>query len=281
MSITRKIAAGALTAVTIALGFPGAASAQTPCAQWDLTELWTAVQGRHRVIFELRQQGTRVRGGASYFVPRRALEFGPSAPIGGGSVSGSVRGNVVELRTSWGGVYIGNIDATGRIDGYTYDVRDSTSNASWFSARRMKCLVEAGSAPPRPSPPPRLPSPPEPLGQGSDVVPSSRGSAGASVFRSGSVSTPGAASVYCKPGFVWRVARPSDLVCVAPSSRERAAGENATAGERVVPGGAYGPNTCRPGHVWREAFLGDSVCVTPGVRDLVREENRLAATRAQ
>jgi hypothetical protein len=83
----------------------------------------------------------------------------------------------------------------------------------------------------------------------------------------------------CKPGFVWRVARPADLVCVTPESRQRVASENASASSRVDPSGAYGPASCRPGFVWREAFSGDTVCVTPEVRTLVQEENGQAATR--
>jgi hypothetical protein len=86
----------------------------------------------------------------------------------------------------------------------------------------------------------------------------------------------------CKIGYVWRVARPSDLACVTPESRSRVAAENRSAFLRVQPGGgAYGPNTCQAGFVWREAFVGDLVCVTPQVRALVREENQLAATRVQ
>jgi hypothetical protein len=84
----------------------------------------------------------------------------------------------------------------------------------------------------------------------------------------------------CKSGFVWRVARADDLVCVTPASRARVAKENRTAAERVQPGGgAYGPNTCRSGFVWREAFNGDGVCVLPDIRALVRDENRLGPSR--
>lgn len=83
----------------------------------------------------------------------------------------------------------------------------------------------------------------------------------------------------CKPGFVWRVANASDLVCVTPESRQRVAAENASAASRVDPRGAYGPASCVSGFVWREAFAGDTVCVTPEVRSLVRDENRLAASR--
>ena len=86
----------------------------------------------------------------------------------------------------------------------------------------------------------------------------------------------------CKPGFVWRAARPSDLVCVTPASRSRVALENRIAASRVQPGGGfYGPSTCVAGFVWREAFNGDVVCVAPNVRALVYEENKLHATRVR
>ncbi len=91
-----------------------------------------------------------------------------------------------------------------------------------------------------------------------------------------------AAAQACKPGFVWRVARADDLVCVTPESRERVAQENRTASSRIQPGGgASGPFTCLSGFVWREAFEGDLVCVTPEVRSLVREENRVGPSRRQ
>lgn len=83
----------------------------------------------------------------------------------------------------------------------------------------------------------------------------------------------------CKQGFVWREARPGDLVCVSPLSRQRVAGENATAASRVDPTGAYGPASCISGFVWREAYPGDTVCVRPETRALVADENRLAPTR--
>jgi hypothetical protein len=89
-----------------------------------------------------------------------------------------------------------------------------------------------------------------------------------------------ASAFTCASGYVWRVARPSDLVCVTPESRDRVAEENHTAATRVqAGGGAYGPNTCRSGYVWREAFSGDLVCVTPQIRALVAQENQLGASR--
>lgn len=85
----------------------------------------------------------------------------------------------------------------------------------------------------------------------------------------------------CKPGFVWREARPSDVVCVTPESRAMVGQENAVAPSRWDPSGAYGPNTCIAGFVWREAFDGDVVCVTPERRAAVKEENRVGPSRTE
>lgn len=85
----------------------------------------------------------------------------------------------------------------------------------------------------------------------------------------------------CKPGFVWRIARPTDYVCVTPASRDVVANENSIAPTRWDPNGPYGPYTCIAGFVWREAFNGDVVCVTPERRDEVLEENRLAPQRRE
>ncbi len=82
----------------------------------------------------------------------------------------------------------------------------------------------------------------------------------------------------CASGYVWRVARPQDLVCVIPSSRDRVAQENRTASKRWTAG-ASGPKTCVSGYVWREAFEGDTVCVTPQRRTEIKTENRLAKSR--
>lgn len=79
----------------------------------------------------------------------------------------------------------------------------------------------------------------------------------------------------CKPGYVWRDAQDGDGVCVIPSDRAEAKLQNRNAvNNRVVGGGAYGPNTCRTGYVWREAFAGDVVCVTPFERDKAKQQNR-------
>ncbi|MCE9522833.1 MAG: hypothetical protein K8S25_10430, partial [Alphaproteobacteria bacterium] len=83
----------------------------------------------------------------------------------------------------------------------------------------------------------------------------------------------------CRAGFVWRLARPEDLVCVKPAARDRTELENAEATDFVDPDGAYGPNSCIAGYVWRDAFEGDAVCVTPQAREQVHRENELASKR--
>jgi hypothetical protein len=86
----------------------------------------------------------------------------------------------------------------------------------------------------------------------------------------------------CIQGYVWREARPSDHVCVAPPIRDATAQQNANAAQNVEPGGgAYGPATCKQTFVWRNAFDGDVVCVTVSVRDQAAKDNDAAQSRYQ
>lgn len=85
----------------------------------------------------------------------------------------------------------------------------------------------------------------------------------------------------CKPGFVWREARPGDHICVTPQSRALVASENQQADSRRDPNGAYGPMTCLSGYVWRDAMPGDTVCVTPYRRGIVQAENAQDADRKE
>lgn len=72
----------------------------------------------------------------------------------------------------------------------------------------------------------------------------------------------------CIQGYVWRVSRPDDLVCVTPEIRDEAAEDNARAEERKNPACAtgdceFGPDQCLQGYVWRVTTPDDLVCVTP------------------
>ncbi len=77
----------------------------------------------------------------------------------------------------------------------------------------------------------------------------------------------------CQAGYVWRLARPTDLVCVTQAARDRTAHENSADASLHDAKGAYGPNSCTAGYVWREAYRDDVVCVAPDTRTLVHQEN--------
>lgn len=79
----------------------------------------------------------------------------------------------------------------------------------------------------------------------------------------------------CAAGYVWRVAVPSDLVCVTPAVRAQVAADNRQAPLRHLPGSLY----CRPGYVWREAYRGDTVCVVPATREQAKADNAQALAR--
>lgn len=88
------------------------------------------------------------------------------------------------------------------------------------------------------------------------------------------------AAPLCQSDYVWREARPGDLVCVTPEIRGETAAENRLAASRRSPtGGAFGPATCLSGYVWREAFDGDTVCVEPASRERALADNRAAGER--
>lgn len=82
----------------------------------------------------------------------------------------------------------------------------------------------------------------------------------------------------CRQGYVWRVARAADLVCVTPDMRTQVATDNQHAAGRWVDG-AYGPHTCAVPYVWRNAFNGDDVCVTTDMRNRVAADNANATDR--
>lgn len=241
-----------LLAGLITLSGSALAASQPVCALWDASGSWVAQQGAYRVEFKIAQQRSRIEATASYLQPDefvrdqwiRVPAFGHnSAGLHSANVIGALQGDSLTMHTQWGAVYTGKIDANGRVEGVTYFKDAPSGGARWYGRSNLKCLVAATPAPaPVPAP---------------------------------------VAAVPCRTGFVWREARPSDLVCVTPESRSRVAEENRTAAARVVDrerGGARGQ--CRPGFVWREAFVGDVVCVAPAIRTLVSEENRLAASRA-
>ena len=102
-----------------------------------------------------------------------------------------------------------------------------------------------------------------------------------SVVTNAPVDTTSTPADGCFPPYVFRLAVPTDHVCVTEDSRKRVEAENQRAAERREASGvgAYGADTCLTGYVWREAFEGDTVCVQPERRDEVRSENAHAHER--
>jgi hypothetical protein len=86
------------------------------------------------------------------------------------------------------------------------------------------------------------------------------------------------ASGSCFAGFVYRLARPTDKICVPPESRNQAQADNAAAASRRVVA-TNGPNTCKSGFVFRAAFTNDQVCVTQAVHNQAAADNAAAASR--
>ena len=86
----------------------------------------------------------------------------------------------------------------------------------------------------------------------------------------------------CKDGYVHRLIKPNDKVCVPSASKAQADAANAEARSRRVLDSlieAYGENACAYGYVWRGAFDGDVACVEPWVYDQVQEDNNAASSR--
>lgn len=90
--------------------------------------------------------------------------------------------------------------------------------------------------------------------------------------------TPLPPSGTCKDGYVYRLIRNSDKVCVSPASKAQADADNAAANSRKLTG-AYGADACAVGYVWREAYSGDHVCVTPAVHNQALADNAAASSR--
>jgi hypothetical protein len=83
----------------------------------------------------------------------------------------------------------------------------------------------------------------------------------------------------CRQGYVWRLAVPSDHVCVTVEVQNQVAVDNQLAPSRTKNSGPYGVDTCLDGFVWREAVPGDHICVPPETRSLTANDNNLASTR--
>jgi hypothetical protein len=260
--------------VAAAASFAALGSAHAACQSWDVRGSWYAVQDNgYNVRFDLEGTRQQLAGTSSYSTRPQSGRVWLVIPVQSftglveGGVTGTVRGNTVEIAMADGsGVYVGTIDDTGRIDGHTFDKRNSNSRANWHSDRRMRCATNE----------------PTPQSNALDGG-ASGGKRASSVFGERPAVPPPVPArplirLKCVPGYVWRLASDADRVCVTRAAHALALDENAKAASRRAPrergGNRY---TCQVGFVWREAFVGDLVCVTPARRDAVALENALGA----
>lgn len=273
--------------------------AAAACSQWDLRDVFLR-QGNFIVDFSLEESGGNLQGQARWLDATEDTGWPLLPRIAGhhmstmhGPADGSINGNQLQLTVFWAdgtvGAYSGVIGPTGRIEGTTYDKRNPSIRAQWHSQERIHCLVSASATPSEP--PPSAP-PNKVLGKKKAEASKAIGKAKKQPAPVTEVETSDALNTderielpsegddtACRPGFVWRLARSQDLVCVTPKAKARTAKENKRAAKYRDPDGAYGPNSCIEGYVWREAFEGDSVCVPPDIRDVVRQENSLGPSR--
>jgi hypothetical protein len=267
----------------LALGL-GAPSLAAACSTWDVKGLRTIKQSNGITVYaNLRQEGRAVSGTAAWTEVQ--VHDGESVGTGhSGGVKGTLDGARFEAVVTWSngsvGVYSGQIGADGRISGINYDRRRPDIRVTWHTTEPFRCAdapkktVTLGKKKSKPLDPPVARTKGATVSDVGVADPRTRvssASAAAAIARE--------APATCLTGYVWRMARENDFVCVVPEARELAAQENRVAPQRWNPAGAYGPKSCISGFVWREAFKEDTVCVTPERREAVREENRLAASR--
>ncbi len=80
----------------------------------------------------------------------------------------------------------------------------------------------------------------------------------------------------CLVGFVWRMADPTDHVCVTTAQYDSTQLENKVAQAHTVPGTV---DTCKQGYRWRLADATDHVCVLPSSYIQAQWDNKLRLSR--
>jgi hypothetical protein len=80
----------------------------------------------------------------------------------------------------------------------------------------------------------------------------------------------------CLTGFQWRLADPSDHVCVTSAQRHQTQAENNIAHAHTLP---HTVDTCKHNYVWRLADATDHVCVSSNSYEEAQWDNKLAPSR--
>ncbi len=160
----------ALSGVALFAGFimPTDASAQG-CSQWDVVGHWDIVQSNtFWVRMDLAQDYPtgEIYGNASY--------YSKGSGTVEGTVHGWIRGDVVELNTSWGGIYTGSVTTYRFLEGYTHAKNSPQINVAWRSDYRKVACRDVAALPPAPAeagnPLDRFGAVQQPRGGGADVL---------------------------------------------------------------------------------------------------------------
>ena len=136
----RNITYGIISMI-IALAVSETAIGQ-PCQRWDASGIWKLIQSNKTyVVVNLKQSGDVINGYA------HAYDFGKTLGYHKleGKVDGTIKGNRFSVQIYWKGqksvgVYKGEIEPSGRINGPCYDRFDPGNKAEWDSEGQMKCL---------------------------------------------------------------------------------------------------------------------------------------------
>ena len=128
------------------LAMPTGASAEG-CSQWDVSGHWNFVQSNgfgFRVELTQNYPTGELYGNASY--------FSKGSGTVQGTVHGWIRGDAIELDTSWGGIYTGSVTFDRFLEGYTRTKNSSQTKVGWGSTGRLVTCrdVAAPAAPAKP-----------------------------------------------------------------------------------------------------------------------------------
>lgn len=261
MTRTSTVTASLCSAMIIGTLMSPATAVASECKQWDARGHWQLQQASFTVNLEsIDQVGQNLTGNARYLT-KESLR----GPNGLGPVDGTILGDTIFFKAYWSsgavGVYEGTVGPTGRVAGITFEESSPGKKVKWHSVQRLSCLSSAHTSTPPAKITKRLGKKKAPL----DPQASGLGEAG-KVITTESASD-------CKPGFVKRLTRAEDDVCVTPEAHDRILQENSEGAYYVDPNGSYGPTSCITGYVWRDAYNGDGVCVTPEARETAKQEN--------
>jgi hypothetical protein len=128
----RKLfAALAVTAAAVATGAgPTSADAAVKCSKWQLPSS-TVVYQNNGYRFLLYHAGN-----GEYKVQNQS-----AAEVTIDSVTAKKVRFIITWPNGTAGVYRGTIDADGFVDGYSYDRRNTSSQADWYMSRLARCAV--------------------------------------------------------------------------------------------------------------------------------------------